>query len=75
MAKIKVKAKPPINVEKLVIWSMTDEDNETYGEALDFDKRFMTYTDSIATNSVSLYGCGVAVDKSSKKKSKRSSAS
>ena len=63
MAKIKVKAKPPINVEKLVIWSMTDEDNETYGEALDFDKRFMTYTDSIATNSVSLYGCGVAVDK------------
>ena len=63
--KVTVKAKPPINIEKLVMWKMTDEDNETYGSVMDFDRRIMSFRDTLAVNSTSLYGAGVAVDRAS----------
>ena len=53
--KVTVKAKPPINIEKLVMWKMTDEDNETYGSVMDFDRRIMSFRDTLAVNSTSLY--------------------
>lgn len=61
--KVTVKAKPPINIEKLVMWQMTDEDTETYGTAMDFDRRVMSFRDTLTTNSTSLYGTGVVVDR------------
>ncbi len=63
MAKVTVKARPPINVERLAMWPMTDEENETYGSVFDFDKRFMNFTDNITNSSTPLYGCGVVVDR------------
>ena len=61
--KIPVKAKPPINIEKLVMWKMIDEDTEAYGPPMDFDRRVMSFRDNLATNSTPLYGTGVVVDR------------
>ena len=61
--KVTVKAKPPINIERLAMWKMTDEDNETYGSVMDFDKRIMSFRDTLSTNSTALYGAGIVVDR------------
>lgn len=58
-------AKAPINVTRLAMWPYY-ESTDTYGAAFDFDKRFMTYTDSLASNSTPLFGCGVQVDQVTK---------
>lgn len=61
MADSSLGALTPINVVKLAMWrQLTNE--PTYSERVDFDKRFMTYTDSIAANTAKLSGCGVVVD-------------
>lgn len=58
-------AKAPINVTKLVMWPYT-EATDTYGTVFDFDKRFMTYTDNLGSNTTPLYGCGVQVDQATR---------
>lgn len=58
-------AKAPINVTRLAMWPYT-EATDSYGEVFDFGKRFMTYTDSLASNSTPLFGCGVQVDQATK---------
>lgn len=57
-----LKAKPPINVKRLTMWQMTDEENETYGEAHAYTGRLMSYRDSITSNSTKLYGDGELAD-------------
>ncbi len=54
--------KPPINVRKLTMWQMTDEENETYGDAHSYEGRLMSYRDSITSNSAKLYGDGELAD-------------
>ncbi len=61
--KIPVKAKPPINIERLAMWKMINEENETYGSVMDFDRRIMSFRDSQTSNSTPLYGAGVVVDR------------
>ena len=61
--KVQVKAKPPINIERFAMWKMIDEDNETYGSVIDFDRRVMSFRDTLTTNSTPLYGTGVVVDR------------
>ena len=61
--KVTVKAKPPINIERLAMWKMIDEDNETYGAVMDFDRRVMSFRDTLSFNTAALYGTGVVVDK------------
>ena len=51
-----------INIKRLTMWEMTDEDDSEYGEAISFIKRVMAYTDSIETNSTDLNGDGEVVD-------------
>lgn len=54
-------AHTPINVYRLAMWKITPASGstaESYGSVIDFDKRFMTFTDSPNTVSGNLYGCG-----------------
>lgn len=58
------RAKPPVNVERLTTWEMTDEVVETYSTtANDFTRRTMTYRDTLSSNSTELRGDGVPVDR------------
>lgn len=54
-------AHTPINVYRLAMWKITPASGstaESYGSVIDFDKRFMTFTDSLNIASGNLYGCG-----------------
>lgn len=56
-------ARTPINVKRLAMWKITEgTSSDTYGSVIDFDKRFMSYTDDLATASAQLYGCGELMD-------------
>ena len=56
-------ARTPINVARLAMWKITEgTSSDTYGSVLDFDKRFMTYDDQLATATAQLYGCGELMD-------------
>lgn len=56
-------ARTPINVKRLAMWKITEgTSSDTYGTVIDFDKRFMSYTDDLATASAQLYGCGELMD-------------
>ena len=45
------------------MWKITEgTSSDTYGSVIDFDKRFMSYTDDLATASAQLYGCGELMD-------------
>lgn len=56
-------ARTPINVKRLAMWKITEgTSSDTYGTVIDFDKRFMSYTDNLATASAQLYGCGELMD-------------
>ena len=60
-------ARTPINVARLAMWKITEGNTEdTYGPVIDFDKRFMSYTDDVATATAPLYGCGELMDSVSK---------
>ena len=55
--------KTPINVKRLAMWKITEgTSSDTYGSVIDFDKRFMSYTDSLSTATAQLYGCGELMD-------------
>ena len=52
-------ARTPINVKRLAMWKITEgTSSDTYGSVLDFDKRFMSYTDNLNVATAQLYGCG-----------------
>ena len=56
-------ARTPINVKRLAMWKITEgTSSDTYGSVLDFDKRFMSYTDNLSTATAQLYGCGELMD-------------
>lgn len=56
-------ARTPINVCRLGMWKITEgTEADTYGSVLDFDKRFMSYTDNLTYASAPLYGCGELMD-------------
>lgn len=58
-----VNKRPFKNCKKLVMWKMTDEENETYSASkISFEKRLTTYTDSVETNSTPLYGDGENIE-------------
>ena len=60
-------ARTPINVVRLAAWKITETENgESYGNVIDFDKRFMSYTDNLTFASAPLYGCGELMDSVSK---------
>lgn len=60
-------ARTPINVVRLAAWKITEtESGESYGNVIDFDKRFMSYADNLTFASASLYGCGELMDSVSK---------
>lgn len=53
----------PINVVRLAMWKITEGTTEdTYGSVIDFDKRFMSYTDDVTIATAQLYGCGELMD-------------
>lgn len=55
--------RPFKNCKKMVMWKMTDEENETYSASkISFEKRLTTYTDSVETNSTPLYGDGESLE-------------
>lgn len=57
----------PINVTRLAMWKITEgTSSDTYGSVLDFDKRFMSYTDELTVATAQLYGCGELMDSVSK---------
>lgn len=61
--KTKINKRPFKNCKRLVMWKMTDEENETYStDVLDFTNRLTTYTDSVATNTTPLYGDGEDIE-------------
>lgn len=56
-------ARTPINVKRLAMWKITEgTSSDTYGSVLDFDKRFMSYTDNLNVATAQLYGCGELMD-------------
>lgn len=56
-------ARTPVNVKRLAMWKITEgTSSDTYGTVLDFDKRFMSFTDNLATATAPLYGCGELMD-------------
>lgn len=56
-------ARTPINVVRLAMWKITEGTTEdTYGSVIDFDKRFMSYTDDVTIATAQLYGCGELMD-------------
>lgn len=60
-------ARTPINVKRLAMWKITEGTSaDTYGTVIDFDKRFMSYTDDVAFATAQLYGCGELMDSVSK---------
>ena len=60
-------ARTPINVKRLSMWQITEGTSaDTYGTVIDFDKRFMSYTDDVAVATAPLYGCGELMDSVSK---------
>lgn len=60
-------ARTPINVKRLAMWKITEgTSSDTYGSVLDFDKRFMSYTDNLNVATAQLYGCGELMDSVSK---------
>ena len=57
----------PINVKRLAMWKITEGTSEdTYSSVIDFDMRFMSYTDEVAVATAQLYGCGELMDAVSK---------
>lgn len=56
-------ARTPMNVKRLAMWKITEgTSSDTYGSVIDFDKRFMSYTDNLSTATAQLYGCGELMD-------------
>lgn len=56
-------ARTPMNVKRLAMWKITEgTSSDTYGPVIDFDKRFMSYTDNLSTATAQLYGCGELMD-------------
>ncbi len=53
--------KPAINIKRLVMWEMTNESENEYGEVMPLVKRLMTYKDSVSVSDAKLYGDGVLV--------------
>lgn len=53
---------PPIyNAEQLTIWPMIDEEREIYGEPLNFEKRLMSYDDSVTSATQTFYADGYPI--------------
>lgn len=51
--------KPTYNCCNVMIWPMTSESNETYGDGIDFTGKLMTYDDQVSSNTAKLYGDGI----------------
>lgn len=54
--------KPIYNCERLVIWPMTDEENEVYGDPIVLTRRLMSYDDNTDSSTTDLFGDGIIVD-------------
>ena len=53
----------PINVKRLAMWKITEgTSSDTYSSVIDFDMRFMSYTDEPVVTNAQLYGCGEVMD-------------